>query len=348
MNELQQLCKSFKKDFTPKIQDAKRPVRYWSEKDVFNGKTTDAYVIILRTKGCSWALKSGCTMCGYFNDSLWKNVSDTDIAEQFERATGNHTQEKIVKIFTSGSFFDDKEVSPKIRKTIFKKLAETAEKISVESRPEFITEKKLSEVKNIFLDKTFEVGIGLETANDVVREYAINKGFTFKQYKKVAELIKKQDFKLKTYVLIKPPFLTEKESINDSIETADKIKSYTNSISFNPTNVQRNTLVEYLWKRRQYRPAWLWSVVEILKESKKKVKNVRLQCDIAGGGSPRGAHNCRNCDKQVLKAIESFSLSQDIKVLDNLDCDCKDKWHDQLDLESMGFGSLTDLSRGYQ
>ena len=348
MNELQQLCKSFKKDFTPKIQDAKRPVRYWSEKDVFNDKTEDAYVIILRTKGCSWALKSGCTMCGYFNDSMWKNISDTDMTKQFGRAVENYTQERIVKIFTSGSFFDDNEVSPKVRKTIFEELVETAEKVSVESRPEFITEKKLSEVKNIFQDKIFEVGIGLETASDVVREYAINKGFAFKQYKKAAELIKKQDIKLKTYVLIKPPFLTEKESINDSIETADKIKSYTNSISFNPTNVQRNTLVEYLWKRRQYRPAWLWSVIEILKESKKNENNIHMQCDIAGGGSPRGARNCRTCDKQVLKAIESFSLSQDIKILDNLDCDCKEKWHDQLDVESVGFGSLIDLSRRYQ
>ena len=72
MNELAKLCKTLKKDFTPKIQDSTRPVRCWSEKDVFKGEIVDAFVIIFRTRGCSWALKSGCSMCGYFNDSMWE------------------------------------------------------------------------------------------------------------------------------------------------------------------------------------------------------------------------------------------------------------------------------------
>ena len=86
MNELVQLCKSLKKDFSPRIKDSKKPVSFWSEKDVIDGKIVDAFVIIFRTKGCSWALKSGCTMCGYFNDSLWENVTDEDILTQFNTA----------------------------------------------------------------------------------------------------------------------------------------------------------------------------------------------------------------------------------------------------------------------
>jgi len=72
MNELNQFCKTLKKGFTPKIQDQTKPVRCWTEKDVHNNKITDAFVMIFRTRGCSWALHSGCSMCGYFNDSMWK------------------------------------------------------------------------------------------------------------------------------------------------------------------------------------------------------------------------------------------------------------------------------------
>ena len=126
---------------------------------------------------------------------------------------------------------------------------------------------------------------------------------------------------------------------------AETGKKFTDVISFNPTNVQRNTLVEFLWRRKQYRPVWLWSVVEILKKSKKIVGHVQVKCDIVGGGSIRGAHNCRECDHKVLSAIESFSLSQDIKVFESLDCECKDKWLDQLDIEDIGFGSLIDMAR---
>ena len=83
MKELIQLCKLFKKDFTPKISDPTKPVRCWSEKDVLEGKIVDTFVIILRTRGCSWSLNSGCTMCGYFNDSIWEKVPDKYLLKQF-------------------------------------------------------------------------------------------------------------------------------------------------------------------------------------------------------------------------------------------------------------------------
>ncbi|KYK24456.1 radical SAM protein [Thermoplasmatales archaeon SG8-52-4] len=343
MNELANFCKSLKKDFTPKYKDATKPVSFWSEKDVLNGKIVDTFVIIFRTKGCSWALKSGCSMCGYFNDSLFENVTDDDFLKQFDIAMNNYSNQKFVKIFTSGSFLDDAEISLKIRGEILKRLLEKSDKISVESRPEFIVDKKLSEIKQIFYKKTFEIGIGLESASDFVRKYCLNKGFSFEDYKKAAKIIKKYDFKLKTYVLIKPPFLTEKESIDDAVKTVEKIKKITDTISFNPTNVQRNTLVNYLWQRKQYRPPWLFSIVEILKESKKIAPNTLIKCDISGGGSIRGAHNCKNCDNKYLKAIADFSLNQDVKIFKGLDCDCKEKWLDILDIEELSFGSIIDI-----
>jgi radical SAM enzyme (TIGR01210 family) len=343
MNEIAQFCKDLKKDIRIKVKNPKKPVSYWSEKDILNSKIIDTFVIIFRTKGCSWALKSGCSMCGYFNDSMLEEVSDEDIFTQFERAMKNYSSQKFVKIFTSGSFLDDKEISSKIRKKILNKLYETAGKVTVESRPEYITEKKLSEIKKIVKDKIFEIGIGLETASDEVRKKYLNKGFTFKDYKESAKLLKKYNFNLKTYVLIKPPFLTEKESIDDAIITVEKIKDVTDIISFNPTNVQKNTLVEFLWKRKEYRPPYLFSIVKILKESKKIAKKTQIKCDISGGGSNRGPHNCKSCDKKYLNAIADFSLNQDEKIFEGLSCDCKEKWLDLLDIEDLSFGSIIDI-----
>jgi len=295
--------------------------------------------MIFRTRGCSWALNSGCSMCGYFNDSIWKKVSEQDLLKQFDYSMEKYDKQKFVKIFTSGSFLDNTEMPFNVRKKILDRLSENAEKISVESRPEYISNKILSDIKI----KNFEVGIGLETANDFVRTHAINKGFSFNDYKKAAGILKKHNFQVKTYILIKPPSLTEKESIEDSIATVDKIKNIADTISFNPTSVQRNTFVEYLWKRKKFRPAWLFSIVEILKESKKIANNVHIKCDISGGGNIRGAHNCKNCDKQFLKAISDFSLNQNTKLFNKLDCECKEKWLDQLDIEDIGFGSLSNM-----
>lgn len=344
MKELTEFCKSFKKDFTPKIKDTTRPVRYWSEKDILHGSIVDAYVIILRTQGCSWAQHSGCSMCGYFNDSMWEPVSDADVFTQFTTAMKQYNNEPYVKIFTSGSFLDDNEVGKTAQTKILSTLSSSTEKISVESRPEYISEKKISELKKPLGSVEFEVGIGLETANDIVRKYSIHKGFSFAQYAKAATLLHNHKINVKTYLLVKPLFLTEKESIDDCIDSIQKINELSQTISLNPINVQRNTVVEYLWKRKHYRPAWLWSVVEILKKSK-TITNSLVKCDVAGGASRRGAHNCRVCDKKVLDAIATFSLSQDTSLFDDLDCLCKEQWLDQLDIEPVSFASRIDFSK---
>ncbi len=343
MSEITTFCQSFKKDFTPRPQNPRQPVRCWSEKDVLDGKVVDAYVIILRTRGCSWALSSGCTMCGYFNDSMLSTLSENDLLSQFENALQDYKNEKIVKLFTSGSFLDPSEIPVPVQQHILTTLNSTTEKISVESRPEYITEKSLGAIQEEAPLKEFEVGVGLETSNDLVREKSINKGFTFQDYKKAATLLKKHKIGVKTYVLLKPPFLTEKESLNDCIKTARDTAPFTDLLSLNPTNIQRHTVVEYLWKRHQYRPPWLWSIVEFLQQST-NITEAFVKCDVVGGGSNRGPHNCGTCDNKVLHAIEEFSLTQNNEVFKDLSCGCQEQWRDQLDLESLSFGSLVDFA----
>lgn len=341
--ELTKHIKELKINFKPNKTDKNTPVSCWSEKDLLNDKVVDVFIIIFKTRGCSWTLKSGCSMCGYFNDSILSEVSDEELLKQFEYTLKKYKEEKFVKIFTSGSFLDDKEISPNIRQKILKKLYETAEKISVESRPEYITNKSIENIKTIIDSKIFEIGIGLETADDLIRKNNINKGFTFNEYKKATNIMKKHNIKIKTYVLVKPPFLTEEQAIKDAVNTIEKIKNITDIVSLNPVNIQKNTIVNYLWKREQYRPPWLYSVVQILIEGKKTLGDKIIKCDIVAGGNIRGAHNCGMCDGDYLQAISNFSLKQNINVFNNLKCSCNDKWLDQINLENLGFGSLTNF-----
>jgi len=343
MKDVAEICKKLKENYKPRKTNFAKPVSVWSEKDLLEKKVVDTFVIIFKTKGCSWALESGCSMCGYFNDSAFTDISEKDLLSQFENAMKKYNGERFVKIFTSGSFLDNEEIPAVVQKEILKKLYETVDKVSVESRPEYITQEKLSELKDIYKNKIFEVGVGLETADDTIREKIINKGFTFKDYKKATDIMKKNNVKIKTYVLIKPPFLSEKQAIDDAIKAAEKIKDITDIVSFNPVNVQRNTFVNYLWQRKMYRPPWLFSIVEILKKSKEIAPDIRIKCDIVGGGNIRGAHNCRECDKQFLKLIEDFSLTQDTRIFEKLNCICYDKWLDQLEIEELGFGSHVNM-----
>ncbi|MEF8847651.1 MAG: archaeosine biosynthesis radical SAM protein RaSEA [Candidatus Thermoplasmatota archaeon] len=345
MEEISSFCRKIKTKFRKDNKiDLSEPVGCWGEKDVFRKRIVDAFVIILRTRGCSWALKSGCTMCGYFNDSAFENISDRNLIKQFDKCMKKFSGQKIVKIFTSGSFLDESEITEKVRNHIIKILSEKTEKISFESRPEYVNYEELKKINSLSDKAIIEVSLGLETSDDTIRSQNINKGFSFKDYKKTVDIIKKQNMNLKTYVLVKPPFLSEKKSIKDSVNTIKKINNLTDIISLNPVNVQKNTLVEYLWKRKQYRPPWLWSIIEILKNADKKCdENTLLKCDIAGGGKIRGSHNCGECDQELLKSIKNYSLKQNISELKNIYCSCKEKWKDQKAIEDLSFGSIIDI-----
>lgn len=325
MESFQQICRSLKEKYIPK--NDKKP-RTWSEDDVLNGKITKAFVVILKTKGCFWAHHSGCTMCGYFKDSN-PSITEKNIEEQISYALSRYQGEKIVKIFTSGSFLDEREIPLKMQEKIVKKFFEKAEKVSIETRPEFVS---CIEKLNVPDEKIMEISLGLESANDMVLKYSINKGFTFAEWKKSAKEVLDMGMKLKTYLLIKPPFLTEEEAIEDAIYSVKKIADYSHTISFNPTAIHGYTLVEYLWKRNLYRPPWLWSICSVL-ERTKEIFSGQIKCDIVAGGTRRGAHNCGKCDNSFLNAIRDYTLRNKINAFEKLECNCKEEWMDILEME---------------
>jgi radical SAM enzyme (TIGR01210 family) len=321
--------------------DANAYVSCWTEKDVLDDEVVDALVVILRTKGCSWARKKGCTMCGYFNDCN-PQVEGDNLVIQMTKALENADGHRILKIFTSGSFLDDREVPPDTRGELLKAASDRFEMAIFETRPEYVTRESIEDCISSF--GRIQVALGLESANDTVLKHSINKGFLFDDYTGAAYTIKNSGASVKTYLLIKPPFLTELESIKDCVESARKTKDTTDVISFNPVNVQRGTLVERLWRRDEYRPPWLWSLVRILEECKDL--GPRVASFPTGGGKKRGAHNCYECDADVLKEIEAFSMGS-ADGFGQTRCRCFDTWLDLLDTQGFTQSSI-DIERYYK
>ena len=108
------------------------------------------------------------------------------------------------------------------------------------------------------------------------------------------------------------------------IDSIDQVSPYAHTISMNPSNVQRHTLVEQLYFSHGYRPPWLWSISSILRETAKT--NIIVVSDPVGAGSDRGPHNCGSCDDIVFRSIKDFNLRQDPSVLSEPSCDCQETW----------------------
>ena len=320
--------------------EANEPVSVWSEKDRLDGETVDALVVILRSPGCYWSKRSGCLMCGYNRDCM-TSVTGEDIIAQFTKAMEKHTGQPYIKIYTSGSFLDPNEIVPEAREFILTTVGQKARKVLVESRPEFVNRETVKDAMEKV--KALEIAIGLETADDEIRARCINKGFRFDDFSRACDTAHELGATIRTYLLLKPPFLLESASIRDSLESIRKAGPLSDTISINPMNVQRGTLVEGMWKKGLYRPPWLWSLLEVLIEGS-KLTDARLVSAPSGGGSWRGTHNCGKCDEQILKAIESFSLEGNPKALNVPKCGCRERWLEYLDVEPF-MGSAGDLEK---
>ncbi|MHB8605821.1 MAG: archaeosine biosynthesis radical SAM protein RaSEA [Thermoplasmatota archaeon] len=327
---------------TVKSGDASEPSTTFTQPDVWDHEEVTAFVIILRTRGCRWALSGGCTFCGYVNDSFVRKIESGELVTQFERALTRYNGEPIVKIYTSGSFLDPYEVDEDAQVEIARRVPVTVKKWNVEAQAPDVTRERVAALRaNMPASTKLEIGVGLESANAAVARYSVNKEFFLADFASAAEAARAHGASLKCYTMVKPPFLTEREAMEDCIATARLAGPHASLVSFNPTNIQKHTLVDRLWKRGEYRPPWLWTVVEILRESA-RVTTTPVKSDPVAGGMVRGAHNCGKCDEHALRAIRAWNSSQDARVLDGLDCSCRQVWLDQLELEGFLQGPLPD------
>ncbi|BAP63194.1 archaeosine biosynthesis radical SAM protein RaSEA [Methanococcus maripaludis] len=326
------------------------PIAVWIQDDVFRDKTFgQSFTIILRTKGCRWAYESGgCTMCSYLMDASPAEITSENLKNQFDSAVEKYKDQlnknMSIKLFTSGSFLDTFEIPLETREYIFKRIEEMgAKEVAIESRAEFVTPKNMESIKNI-LSCNIEIGVGIESLNERIRNVAIHKGVPTKAIENAFSVAEEYDVGIKAYILIKPPFISEKEAIIDAIDTANKcIEMGCSRISFCPASIHKGTLIETLWKKNQYRPPFLWSILEILKEVKSKNPDALVMCDTAGVSSKRGAHNAIDCtcNDKIKDIFNDFTVTQKIEKLD-IECDCKKEWIEYMEYEQKNIVPLGD------
>ena len=127
--------------------NASEPATVYTTPEVLaDGTPCSAITIIMRTKGCHWWWSSGCTFCGYFNDTR-DDVTSENLHAQWEAAkaqSDNFSGQAMVKVYTSGSLLEDREIPVDFQETVLRDCAELGKELIVESRCEQLSEKKLA------------------------------------------------------------------------------------------------------------------------------------------------------------------------------------------------------------
>ena len=219
----------------------------------------------------------------------------------------------------SGSFLDPNEVHPAVRDYFIERMKDKIDKLLVESRTEYIRPETLQPFKKAGID--LRIAIGLESADDYIMKYSVNKGSTLKKFIDAANILQREKIELRTYLLFKPPFISEKRAIEDIEKSVAIVAPYSADISINPMNIQKNTLVERLWKKGLYRPPRLYSLAQILIDLGDKYPVLSYP---TGGNKERGIHNDKY-DGTLLDLIMQSSLDHNFTELS--------KYYNSLDLE---------------
>ena len=108
------------------------------------------------------------------------------------------------------------------------------------------------------------MAVGLEAYDDEVLRFHVNKGFTTKSWDRAVVNLQKFNLRIKTYLMFKPPFMSENDALEHGVKWIEAVAEKSDEISVNPMNIQRGTVIDRLHRNNEYRPPWLWSLVEMI------------------------------------------------------------------------------------
>ena len=186
--------------------DSRKPYAWLVEKErTSSGKIEDVATIFLTNRECPFH----CLMC-----DLWKNTTDISIPvdavpDQIEWALAQMPEAKHLKLYNSGSFFDERAI-PELDYKRIASLVNNFDTVIVESHPKFINEKCLR--LRDMIKPELQVAIGLETVHPEILQ-KLNKQMTVEDFRNAVSYLTLNGITSRAFILLKPPFHSESEGI---------------------------------------------------------------------------------------------------------------------------------------
>ncbi|MBU7031848.1 MAG: hypothetical protein HXS53_04915 [Theionarchaea archaeon] len=313
----------------------------------FDGKLRKGAIIFYGGDGCAWNTQTGgCFICPYSIAYEKIGYTQVNVRNQIEYLRGLESIKDLELLYLFPfSSFDEREVSKTNQQLLWEILSglDALEYVVFESRPEYITPEILRGISEKLPDKKICVFMGLETSDDFVRKYCINKGFTFKTFHRKCQLLEEYSMYPCAFVLLKPPFITEKEAITDCVTTIHDCIDMVLNVIVMCANTSHLTIMELLSEMGMYRPPWLWSVVEVIEQLDIPQKRKVQLGGIYTSGKPKNLadyvqvnncpafyeypHNCGTCDKEISEILADFNLNI---FREFPSCSCRGEWEHEL------------------
>lgn len=236
-----------------------------------------------------------------------------------------------------GSMFDDEEMPAAARRAIFELVREMGcELFSCETRADTITDAKIAEFRAAMGSSMgLSVVLGLESANPWVRKNCINKCLAEQPFREALDILHRYDIGVVINILLAPPFLSEREAIEDAVRSIEWAASLGKCrLNLALSTVKPYTLVHWLWQRGLYQPPKLWSALKVLRSIGSEYLS---QTTVIGYSEStpitRRPSTCHKCDLFICDILREYRSKRELALVDAglaYDCACRHEWANRI------------------
>jgi radical SAM enzyme (TIGR01210 family) len=288
--------------------DPMRPYAFLAEEECSaEREVVPVATIFLTNRECPWR----CLMCDLWRNTLTETVPPGAIPAQIEYALQRLPPARQIKLYNSGSFFDPQAIPLQDYPAIADQV-KGFERVIVECHPALVGENCLR--FNHQLSERLEVAMGLETVHPQILE-RLNKRMTLDQFAAAAGTLRKNDVDLRVFLLLKPPFMSEGETLewtSRSVEFAFDCGA--TAVTLIPTR-GGNGAMEDLASISEFSPPNL-ATVEAALTYALSLGRGRAFADL---WDTKQNEECSNCYQARINRIKTMNLQQ--KILQPIACE---------------------------
>jgi radical SAM enzyme (TIGR01210 family) len=286
-----------------------RPYGWMVEKELtISRKIEDTGVIFLTNCECPFH----CLMC-----DLWKNTTDESVAAgaipaQIKWALEQMPDIKHIKLYNSGSFFDERAIHEEDYKEIAS-LLKNFETVIVESHPRLINDKCLR-FRDMLVPQ-LNVALGLETVHPEILTL-LNKKMTTEDFNNAVCFLTENGINSRAFILLRPPLLSESDGIywaEKSIEFA--FASGVECCTVIPVR-PGNGALDHLMEKGYFNLPDIHSLETVL-EYGIGLKAGRVFADVWDLGQ---FSSCNKCLEKRIDRLVEMNLNQKTSII--VECNC--------------------------
>jgi len=192
--------------------DAARPYAWLVESECGpQGQVADVATVFLTNRECPFC----CLMC-----DLWRHTTDTRvppgaIPQQIDFALAHLPATRHIKLYNSGSFFDQQAIPPADYAAIATRVR-SFDTVIVENHPRLCGPRCLQ--FQDLIGGQLEVALGLETVHEQVLT-RLNKQMTLEDFERAVRFLRDQAIAVRAFILLRPPFLDEQSGIEWAVRS---------------------------------------------------------------------------------------------------------------------------------